>query len=107
MIPIHRNDVKPGGAAGAPDRGKPAGTDTIIAGKAKEFEAVLLGQMFQLMFQGIREGGPFGGGNTEAQWKDMLAQEYGKAVANAGGIGLATRIEGEIRTAMNAGETGR
>ena len=70
------------------------------AGKAKEFEAVLLGQMVDLMFKCVREGGPFGGGSNEGQWKDFLAQEYGKAIANAGGIGLATRIENEIKSAI-------
>jgi peptidoglycan hydrolase FlgJ len=85
---------------------KAGSTGAVVASKAKEFESVLLGQMVQLMFQGVREGGPFGGGTVEAQWKDLLAQEYGKAIANAGGIGLAAGIEQEIHGAMQQQEPG-
>jgi Rod binding domain-containing protein len=92
------------GQAATPGATKATGTDAVVATKAKEFESVLIGQMVQLMFQGVREGGPFGGGQVEAQWKDMLAQEYGKAIANAGGIGLAARIEQEIHAAMQQQE---
>lgn len=83
---------------------RPQDQRAAAAGKAKEFEAVLLGQMVELMFKGVREGGPFGGGSNEGQWKDFLAQEYGKAIANAGGIGLATRIEHEIKSAISQQE---
>lgn len=80
---------------------KPA--DPRIAAKARELEGVLLGQFVQLMFQGIHEGGTLGGGSAESQWKDLLAQEYGKAIANSGGIGLAVQIERELQAATANG----
>ena len=79
-------------AAAGPD-------DPRIPRKARKFEAVLLGQVVQILFQGLHDGGPFGGGSAEAQWKDMLAQEYGRALAETGGIGLALAIEREMRAA--------
>jgi peptidoglycan hydrolase FlgJ len=92
--------LPPGSPSGEPAAAKPDSDDPRIAQKASEFEAVMLGQVVQLMFQGLREGGPFGGGSAEAQWKDMLAQEYGRALADAGGIGLALAMEREMRTAI-------
>ncbi|MEK0085002.1 rod-binding protein [Benzoatithermus flavus] len=81
---------------------KPA--DPRIAAKARELEGVLLGQFVQLMFQGIHDGGTLGGGSAEGQWQDLLAQEYGKAIANNGGIGLAVQIERELQAATANGQ---
>jgi Rod binding domain-containing protein len=63
---------------------------------AKEFEAVFLGQMLQPMFQNIETAEPFGGGSSEKMWKSMQVEEYGKAIANSGGIGLADAVFREI-----------
>jgi Rod binding domain-containing protein len=93
--------IRPSGpqaAAAKPAAAKP--DDPRIAQKARELESVMLGQLVQLMFQGVQEDGAFGGGSAEGQWKDLLAQEYGKAIANAGGVGLAVQIERELRAAM-------
>ena len=47
---------------------------------ADDFEAVFLGQMLKPMFQGIKPEAPFGGGNSEAMWRSMQIEEYGKAI---------------------------
>jgi Rod binding domain-containing protein len=63
---------------------------------AQDFEAVFLGQMLQPMFQNIETAEPFGGGTSEKMWKAMQVEEYGKAIASSGGIGLADAVFREI-----------
>lgn len=63
---------------------------------AQDFEAVFLGQMLQPMFQNIETAEPFGGGSSEKMWKAMQVEEYGKAIAKSGGIGLADAVFREI-----------
>jgi Rod binding domain-containing protein len=63
---------------------------------AQDFEAVFLGQMLQPMFNNIDAAEPFGGSSSEKMWKTMQVEEYGKAIAKAGGIGLADAVFREI-----------
>ena len=63
---------------------------------AENFEAFFLGQMLQPMFQNIEAAEPFGGGSSEKMWKTMQVEEYGKAIAKSGGIGLADAVFREI-----------
>jgi peptidoglycan hydrolase FlgJ len=63
---------------------------------AEKFEAMFLSQMFGHMFKGIKSDGVMGGGNGEAIFRDMLVQEYGNQVSNAGGIGLSDSIERQL-----------
>jgi flagellar protein FlgJ len=77
----------------------PAAAPAVVAAKARELEGVLLGQFVQLLFKDVGHG-ILGGGSAEEQWKDVLAQEYGKAIADSGGIGLAVQIERELEAAM-------
>ena len=63
---------------------------------AEEFEAVLLGQMLQPMFANIEAVEPFGGSSSEKMWRTMQVEEYGKAFAKSGGIGLADAVFREI-----------
>ena len=63
---------------------------------AQEFESLFLAQFAQTLFSGISSEGPFGGGPAEDIYKNLLAEEYGKSLANAGGIGLADSVYREI-----------
>ena len=63
---------------------------------ADDFEAVFLSQMLKPMFEGIKPEAPFGGGNSEAMWRSMQIEEYGKAITKAGGIGIADTVFREI-----------
>lgn len=69
---------------------------------ARKFEAVLLGQFTSIMFEGIKHDGMFGGGPAEGIYRNMLAQEYGKVLANSGGIGLADSVYREIINSQEA-----
>lgn len=69
------------------------------AAKAKaagqEYEAVFLSQMFSTMFSSLGQEGPLGGG-ASGIYRSMLAEEYGRAVAANGGIGLADTLAREL-----------
>jgi Rod binding domain-containing protein len=59
---------------------------------AVDFEAVFLSNMFNQMFTGIDGDGPFGGGGKAGVWRSFLTEEYSKAFAKAGGIGIADQV---------------
>lgn len=63
---------------------------------AQEFEAVFLSEMFKPMFDGIKVDETFGGGKGEEIFGDMLVSEYGKSMAAAGGIGIASFVREEL-----------
>ncbi|WP_207462085.1 rod-binding protein [Azospirillum sp. SYSU D00513] len=68
----------------------------VIKARAEEFEGVVLGLFVKSMFAGVR-GGSMGGGNAEAQWRDLLCDEYGKALATDGGLGIATLVATQMQ----------
>lgn len=59
---------------------------------AQEFEAFYLARALEPMFEGLSTQAPFGGGMAEDMWRSLLIDEYGKAIARAGGIGIAQAI---------------
>jgi|GEM_PF-908963 Rod binding domain-containing protein len=65
-------------------------------GKAKDaaqnFEAMFLSNMFQQMFTDIDGDGPFGGAGALKIWRSFMTDQYAKAFAKAGGIGLAPKV---------------
>lgn len=63
---------------------------------AQEFEAVFIAEMLRPMFENIDAAEPFGGGNGAKIYRDMQVDEYGKAIAKNGGIGLADSIMREM-----------
>ena len=69
---------------------------TRIEAIARDFEAVFLAQMLQPMFEGVEPGEPFGGGFGEDVWRGFMAEELGKSMAEAGGIGLADSVAREM-----------
>lgn len=76
----------PGGSAKAPDD---------LRATAEEFEAIFLAQMAAHMFTDV-EGGMFSGGPGEDTYRSMLHQEFGKALAKSGGIGIADAVVREM-----------
>ena len=78
----------------------PSTAKTADAAKARaaaeNFEAFYLSQTFEQMFQDVEPDSMFGGGQGEKVFRSMLFQEYGKAVAKSGGIGLADAVQREI-----------
>lgn len=71
---------------------------------AKEFEAVFLNNMLQMMFTDLEEGGTWGAGNGAEAWRGMLVNEYAEAISDAGGIGLASTVERELLALQEASQ---
>ena len=80
------------------------GNTTAVNGKSKEqmrktaqdFEAYVLGQMFEFMSTGIKTDGPFKAGNAEATWNTFLNQQYGKTMAQGRSIGIADAVYSQM-----------
>jgi Rod binding domain-containing protein len=93
------------GAAGQVTRPANATSEARQRQVALEFEGQVLGALLQPMFEGVRDGGSFGGGAGESQWQPMLVNEFGKALARAGGVGLADEVIGALRRIQDEGTT--
>ncbi len=63
---------------------------------AEDFEAFFLSQFLQPMFADLSAEPPFGGGMAEEMWRTLQVDEYGKAMARAGGVGIADAVLKEI-----------
>jgi Rod binding domain-containing protein len=66
------------------------------AEKAREFEAVFLGQMAGLMLQSVEVGDEFSGGHGEEMFRGILAERLGTEMAKRGGVGLAPVVMDQI-----------
>jgi Rod binding domain-containing protein len=84
-------------AKSAPVQTPKATTDAVAAKKAaQQFEGVLVSQMMNDMFAGVKTDGMFGGGPGEEMFRSLMIDEYGKQVAAQGGLGLADSVTREL-----------
>jgi flagellar protein FlgJ len=82
-----------------------ANTDIArIRRTAEDFEAFFLAQMLQPMFEGVGAEEPFGGGFAEDMWRSLQVEQYGKALAKSGGIGIADAVVREMLRAQEQTE---
>ncbi|QQR68653.1 MAG: rod-binding protein [Alphaproteobacteria bacterium] len=63
---------------------------------AKDFEAMVLAQMLAPMWETVEVDPDFGGGHAEETMRSVMVQEYGKAMAQSGGVGIAASVHAEI-----------
>ena len=63
---------------------------------AQDFEAFFMTKMMESMFEGISTDGMFGGGHAEKIYRSLLLNEYGKAMAKTGSIGISDDIMSTI-----------
>ncbi len=63
---------------------------------ARDFEAVFAAEMLKPMFEDISTDGMFGGGKGEEVFRSLLLDEYGKMIAQTGGIGLAAQVKEQM-----------
>ncbi len=80
-------------------------TPAAMRQAAQQFEAQALGALFQPLFEGISQAGPFGGGAAEAQWRPMMVDAIAKDLARAGGLGLADAVLREMTRLQAAATT--
>ncbi len=81
-------------------KSKPAQPSTAFERKAWEtaetFEAVFLAQILKSMSLDIKSDGPFGGGQGEEVFQDLLSEQIANQIAANGGIGLSDSVYREI-----------
>lgn len=69
---------------------------------AQDFEAFFMTKMMESMFEGISTDGMFGGGHAEKIYRSLLFNEYGKAMAKTGSIGISDDIMSTILSMQEA-----
>ncbi len=68
-----------------------------IDAAAQDFEAMYLTEMLRPMFEEVNKPDPiFGGGKGEEIFSGMMTEQYGKIMAQAGGVGLAKYVKAEM-----------
>jgi Rod binding domain-containing protein len=63
---------------------------------AQEFESFFVGNMLESMFANLAVDPVFGGGQGESVYRSLLLQEYGKAISQRGGFGVAEMVQREM-----------
>jgi Rod binding domain-containing protein len=74
-----------------------------VRSAAEDFEAFVLARLFELMFAGVDTDAPFAGGPGERVFRSLLIEEYGKAAAARGGVGIADTIISELLASQEVG----
>jgi Rod binding domain-containing protein len=91
----------------APPAVKAGATPDAIARTAKDFEAMVVGELIAPMFEALDSNVLGGGGDGERMFRPMLVREYAKSLVAKGGIGLADSVAREmIRMQMMGGQDG-
>lgn len=66
----------------------------------QDYEGVFLSQMVAHMYEGVEVDPNFGGGHAEETMRTLLINEYGKKMAERGGIGLAAAMKKQLLAAQ-------
>ena len=67
-----------------------------MAKTARDFESFFVSRMLESASAGLKTSGAFFGGNGEAQFRSLLNDQYGKQVAQHGGLGIADAVLREM-----------
>lgn len=63
---------------------------------AREFEAMFMSEMMKPMFESVPVNSQFGGGKGEEIFRSFLREEYGKNLAENGGLGIADLVRQQL-----------
>lgn len=96
------NSARPQGSQ-APANPAQAAREAQARDTAETFEAMFLSTMLGSMKLGIDPDSIMGGGEGEAAYQSLVAEQYGKSMTEMGGIGIADAIYKEILRAQEAG----
>ena len=89
------------------------GMDPRLAPAAHEFEASLMQELLKPMerdplFSSDGSGGLISGGDAGAgSWSSLGAQSLARAISDAGGLGIATKMISEVEAEAKAVQAGR
>jgi peptidoglycan hydrolase FlgJ len=90
-------------SGGIPLGGSPAKA-AAVKKAAQDFEAMFMSSMLESMTAGMKPDKVFGAGQGEQMFRSMLNQEYGKAMAATGTLGIADSIEREMLRMQEQGQ---
>ena len=85
-----------GGPQGAMRPLSPAAKAAATKHAAQDFESFFITSMLESMSAGLKPDKLFGGGAGESMYRSLMNQEYGKAIAAHGSLGLTDSIEREM-----------
>ena len=69
---------------------------------AQEFEAFVVSQFVSSMFAGMETDPMFGGGQSETIYRSLMAEEFGRAAARSGSLGIADSVYREMLRTQEA-----
>lgn len=87
ILPLHSSYT-----LGAPETGKPKDA----AEAARQFEALIIGQMLRSARESSNEDGDEGDDTAKSIMLDLADQQFAKMLADHGGLGLGTMIAGSL-----------
>jgi flagellar protein FlgJ len=77
-----------------------------LKSQAQELEGIFLNTLMKEMFSSLHsDSDAMGGGFAEDTWRGMQAEQMSNAVSEAGGIGLADSIMGDLLKIQEASQT--
>ncbi len=107
--------ARPGGPQGEPATGadklmKAAEKGELskeqIREAAQKYEGFFVGKMLNIMFKTIPDNKMMSGGPGEKQFRDLMVNQYGKEVAQNGGLGLADQITEQLVNVQERAQEG-
>lgn len=63
---------------------------------ASDFETMVISQLLQPMFEGLKSDGMFGGGQAEEAFRSVYVDAIAHQMNSHGGLGLSTQIRAEL-----------
>ncbi len=82
-----------GGGAGSAVKNMSAGQIDMVS---KDFESMFIGMMLEQMFGDSLGTESYGDAESADVYKGMMTEAYGKEIAQAGGIGVASYVKSEL-----------
>lgn len=82
----------------------PGGPLHKVHAQATELEGVFLNTLVSEMFSSLKGSEEFGGGFAEDTWRSMQSEQLAGRMAEAGGIGLADQLMGDLLALQEASQ---
>ena len=77
-----------------------------LRAQAQELEGIFINTLMKEMFSSLKtDSEALGGGFAEDTWRGMQAEQMSSAISDAGGIGLADSIMGDLLKIQEASQT--
>jgi Rod binding domain-containing protein len=73
-----------------------------VKAAAVEFEALVIAQLLEPLFSSVSAPEIAGGGRDEAYFNSLLQEQYARAMAERGGLGLAAHVQSTLLELQSA-----